>query len=96
MNGIDKRGGIVKRILLIIDVLAPIRHGIALTEITERINDACGLRVSTRTVHRDLMALKEIGYVTCDVHGKRKHRWKLNLRRTECVQAVAVDLLEVA
>lgn len=95
----EKRGLIYIRILCVIDALAPVRFGMSVAEITQRVSDMAGEKFGTRTIERDLKSLYQVGYVR--QIGKRSFgrgstaaMWTLNLDRSRYVQAVAVSTLD--
>lgn len=51
----------LQRVLLLIDLLAPLRYGVELQHIVSDIRDIGQFTVGTRTVYRDLQAIESIG-----------------------------------
>jgi Fe2+ or Zn2+ uptake regulation protein len=98
-NRPKRRHSIYRRILILIDTLAPLRRGISAEDLCETINEITGETYCTRTIYRDLVALHEMGVVLKDM--KRIHKlgqktafWKLNLERSEKLQTVAAKVME--
>jgi DNA-binding transcriptional ArsR family regulator len=94
-----KRHNIYRRILLLVDTLAPLRCGITSTEACKRINERMGEAYNRRTVSRDLEALYELGYVRFEVRklGPKQmysRFWILNLAKSENLQQIAFEQVE--
>lgn len=53
----------LERVLLLIELLAPLRCGARLPELTDDLNDTLGTEYCERTVRRDLAALERLGLV---------------------------------
>lgn len=96
---IQKRHLIYQRVLLLVDLLAPVRRGLSTTEICERINERMELSYSHRTIARDLQAMCELGYVSFEVRqiGEKQSLsrfWRLNLAKSENLQQIAFGQVE--
>lgn len=98
MNTKDNRTGeITKRILTIIDILAPYRKGVRADELYEKLVHQHGKTAKT-TLYRDLNALHDLGFVekirTPNRNGymKRTYLYRLDLDRTKHLQQMAVSL----
>jgi len=94
-----KRHNIYRRILLLVDTLAPLRCGITSTEACSRINQRMGEAYNRRTISRDLEAMYELGYVRFEVRklGPKQtysRFWMLNLAKSENLQQVAFEKVE--
>ena len=69
-------------------------------EINDQLNEVTGTIHSHRTVERDVWLLERMGLVTLNglrptkPHTPGANTFKLNLSRTERLQAVAIDLLD--
>lgn len=91
------RYGIYLRILTLVDEMAPLRRGVTSSELTQRINDRLGETYSVKTIHRDLIALHETGYVQRQhLHAKNARLsdvWTLNLSASENLQYVSLKQL---
>lgn len=53
----------LERVLLIIELLSPLRYGATLGELTRDVGDALDADYCERTIRRDLKALEEMGFV---------------------------------
>ena len=53
----------LRRTLLIIELLAPLRYGATVPEIAADVRDRIGIDYCDRTIRRDLESLEEIGLV---------------------------------
>lgn len=98
-NRPHRRHGIYRRILILIDTLAPLRRGITVEDLCNEINEVTGETYCTKTILRDLIALHAVGVVTKEfkrVHkvGRKTPFWKLNLDRSERLQMVAAKVME--
>ena len=62
----------LRRTLLIIELLAPLRYGATLSEIADDVREEIGIGYCDRTILRDLESLEQFGLVEY-VHGSR--RW---------------------
>jgi repressor of nif and glnA expression len=97
----SRRGGIYLRILLLIDTLAPLRHGKTSRELVKIINESAGESYSERTIRRDLEIMSQLGFVRREDRPKQTRGsftvfWSLNMRRSEQLQNVAFEAIEVA
>ncbi len=52
----------LQRVLLLIELLSPLRYGATINELNTEVADAIG-EFSWRTIHRDLLALEILGLV---------------------------------
>lgn len=98
-SGNRKRHRIYMRILLLVDVLAPIRAGMRTSEICHAINKRSGESYCERTIQRDLSVMQEIGFVRkvsrqMDGRKFKTQVWTLDLTESSLVQAVAFKKLE--
>ena len=92
-----RRHNTVRRIITLIDVLAPLRKGATAGDLTRKVNDATGDDYSYRTIQRDLLSLEEIGMVFC-LDSKKSTRkmpdgwlWFLNLSRSKVLEELAIE-----
>ena len=76
-----------ERLLMICELLAPLRHGATMKEILDDVCDFTGQQYSERTIHRDLKFLEMKGIIdsTKPVCGKRKYRWRC------CIRSIVVE-----
>ena len=66
----------LERALLIIELLAPLRHGVTLQVLATDVCDLLGVNYHDRTIHRDLLALQRLAVV--EVNGCSKPaRWRI-------------------
>ena len=74
----------LERTLLIIELLAPLRHGATVDEIVEDVGGILGVKYVERTIRRDLSTLKRLGIVEHGSRGPQGQRgpvptkWRLN------------------
>lgn len=91
-----RRGQLIQRALIIIDVMAPYRNGKTSTEWTHLVNERIGATYCKRTIHRDLLAMVDIGLVDLDIQicaGKRpRYVFTLYLRPSETGQRAAIKM----
>ena len=83
----------VRRILQLVDLMARYRHHQSALEVSRAFNDSYGTTWTYRTIHRDLVLLADMGLVDSqrgDYHGFKPERFKLNLKKTELLQTVAI------
>lgn len=80
----------IRRVLLLVDTLAPYRYWHTIPEIADAIRDRGGEKVSERTINRDLRLLESLGLA--ESRGSGQPSWRLNLRESESVQAAALKL----
>ena len=87
------RGGITRRILTLIDLMAGYRRYYSVAEITKSFNEVTNSSFCERTIRRDLEAFRECGIVDTQTNAKRV-LWRLNIHRTEPAQRVAIRLID--
>ncbi len=81
----------VRRILRLIDLIAPYRYPTPLELIHSLVTDATGIRWSLRTLQRDLALLASMGLVVRSEAG-----YVLDLKRSEAAQFAACHLFKEA
>lgn len=89
----------LRRILLLIDTLAPIRQWIPIKEVHARLTAREGCDYCVRTVRRDLSLLKDMGLMECregsmplGSHRFQGELWRLDLSQSEPLQRAAIVL----
>ena len=89
----------LRRILLLIDTLAPIRQWLPLKAVHAKLTAREGCDYCLRTVRRDLSLLKAMGLVECRAgappQGNRLFQielWRLNLTKSVPLQRAAIVL----
>lgn len=85
----------LQRVLLLIELLSPLRYGATINELNTEVAEAIG-DFSWRTIHRDLLALEILGLVEqCPSTQSKaqgdtvKWRWTNNPRRGRALQHAA-------
>lgn len=91
----------LRRILTLIDMLAGFSFPKTAKEIKDQLNEVTGTTHGQKTVERDLWLLESMGLVvlngrrlTESKHGLGAYTFKLNMKRTERLQTVAIQLLD--
>lgn len=88
----------IRRILTMVDILAPLRLFHSTRELHRMINDRMGSEWHLRTVARDLEALEEMGLVDCqfkrELSGTKAACWKLRPLHSEPLQHAAILALD--
>ena len=82
----------VRRTLLVIDMLAPLRQGVLVTELQAMLRER-EIQVSERTVKRDLYLLHSMQLVSrrkVPLHRTTGVRWTLRLRESANLQKAAI------
>ncbi|TWT68402.1 hypothetical protein [Crateriforma conspicua] len=74
-----------ERLLLVIELLAPLRLGAMPQEIAGDVRDILGERVSDRTIRRDCEALVELGLVDRASPRPARYRWRGRTMRSESI-----------
>lgn len=89
----------LRRILLLIDTMAPIRQWLTIKEVHTKLTAREGCDYCQRTVRRDLSLLKSMGLMDCRLgsppQGNRLYQtelWRLNLSQSEPLQRAAIVL----
>jgi predicted DNA-binding transcriptional regulator YafY len=88
----------IRRILLLVDSLAPWRRAMTLSEIhTMMIDRLADVTVCDRTLRRDLELLESLGMLHIDRPNIQTipatpWRYKFLLKRTEAIQGVAIEV----
>jgi hypothetical protein len=90
----------VRRVLELIDLMAPLRCYRATGEIAETLRNRLGESFCDRTVYRDLrllvdMGLAEVSYLPSAGRGVDGPAFRLNLRASESLQLAAIKVEEV-
>jgi predicted DNA-binding transcriptional regulator YafY len=90
----------LRRLLILIDILAPLRLPFTLADAMQRFEDRGETKVSKRTLHRDLELLVSMNLAEV----WRKHRYnnrfgteneyRLNLRNTERAELAAIKICD--
>ena len=94
----DRNHENLRRILTLIDIMAPMRYGERAGELHNLLKQRLGMPVSRIAVYRDLWLLESMGLAeqsACpNIKGDRDKgvMWKLDLTRTQAVQAAAMRL----
>lgn len=87
----------LRRVLLVIDELAPLRMWLAVDEVTAKVVDRLGETVSYRTIERDLYLLESLGMAEREYEQNtpgRHVRWRLRLRSSEFLQVAALGVVD--
>ncbi|QDV63058.1 winged-helix domain-containing protein [Crateriforma conspicua] len=74
-----------ERLLLVIELLAPLRLGAMGQEIADDVRDILGERISDRTIRRDCEALVELGLVDRTSPAPARYRWRGRTMRSESI-----------
>lgn len=89
----------VRRILLLVDTLAPFRYWHDTARIGQLVSDRLGEVVSKRTIERDLHLLQSLGMAESQwaiSNRGRQHtrclQWRVVLNRSESIQRAALRL----
>ncbi|MGN6137236.1 MAG: hypothetical protein ACTHOU_22345, partial [Aureliella sp.] len=78
----------LRRILCLVDAMAPLRFPHSLDEIRHLVIDRTAIVVCRRTVLRDLQLLESLGLASASTTDGRQ-RWRLDLRGSEGLQCAA-------
>lgn len=96
-NKLRRRHHIARRILLVIDQLAPLRFGATAKEVADAVNEILGETYHVRTYSRDLNALVECGLAKVCTRRRamrlpvvEENVFVLNLVRSEGLQEAAL------
>lgn len=89
----------LERILLVIELLAPLRCGATLKELAADVNDELGTDYHVRTIRRDVEALATLGMIECTEGGIRgrvsaRFRWRDRSIRAVVTRHAAVRVTE--
>lgn len=97
-NGSHRSQEQLRRMLLLIDQLAPMRSFKTVHEINRMTVDRVGIDVCYRTTQRDLTLLESLGFVETisqpAAYGSVTILYRLNLRTTVGVQSAAMFLAD--
>ena len=91
-----RRGQLIRRALVTVDVMAPCRRGKTASQWRRLVNERMGESYCTRTIRRDLLAMAEIGLVEVTSETTRageRHIFRLVLDRTAGPQQAAISVL---
>ena len=92
----ESRSMQLARVLLIAELLAPLRHGATIGELMSDVSDTLGVRFCERTIRRDLEALESLGVVEL-VHPNRRPmvaKWARDRFRSSVVESLAIAASE--
>lgn len=78
----------LRRVLTLVDEMAALRRYHTTATLTRYVNDRMATSYSSRTINRDLNALRDLGLVEHD------GGWRLNLRRSESIQCAAIVVID--
>ena len=91
----------VRRILTLINILAPLHRGEQVSEIHLKLNERLGKKLARVTVYRDLYLLESMNLLTKTEqpklvknlnHRKRGYLYKLNTSLTQSLESAAIKL----
>ena len=90
----------IRRVLLIVDLIAPIRRHVTPREILDLLQgqDGCSQSVTLRTVERDCEMLRRLGVLHLKYArdpgqpGRPRKMWRLNLKCSESLQHAAIAI----
>ncbi len=74
----------LRRVLTLVDLLAPLRHGMSVEELSNDLQSKIGIRICRRSVHRDIALLLDLGIAERISRG----RFRLN-RLSDSLQQAA-------
>ena len=96
----QSRYGQLRRVLALIDLMAPLRRAHSTHELHGLLNEKTGSQWHFRTVTRDLVMLADQGLVDRETRADfapcstRTAMWKLNLQPSEPAQEAAIKVLD--
>lgn len=92
------RGAAIERLLLVAELISPLRHGVRLDELAGDVCDLLGRNYNQRTIHRDCLLLERLGIIEAffrpgdqNERGRpiTRYRWRDGHTRSMIVAAMA-------